>query len=271
VRAHRSLIVSLVLSLVLAVPATAAARQLIIGGSTSMLPLVQKLASAYHKAFPRIPTPKVSGCESDCGIASANNGTFDIGDSSRDAIRGVDPHGLKFKRVARDGICVITNSANPISTLSERQIQAIFSGAVRDWSEVPGARITGPIDLFDRNGASGTQDAFQRIFLGEEVKVSPSASEQLSNGLEQQSVHNDKQAIGFVSFAFTAGVNAVGYNGVACNLRNAKSGVYGGLRNFWFVTKGAPKGEAAKFINWVTKPGNATVRKIVNTQWIAVY
>ena len=50
--------------------------------------------------------------------------------------------------------------------------------------------------------------------------------------------------IGFVSFAYTAGVNAVGYQGVACTLRNAKSGQYGGVRNFWMVTKGAPKGEA---------------------------
>jgi phosphate transport system substrate-binding protein len=269
VRAHRSLIASLIASLVLAVPATAGARQLIIGGSTSMLPLVQKLAAAYHKST-HSPTPKVGGCESDCGIASAASGTFDIGDSSRNPIP-TDPHGLKFRKVAQDGICVITNAANPVSNLNGQTVAGIFTGAIRDWSEVPGARISGPIDLFDRNGVSGTQDAFQHIFLEEEQKISPSATEEASNGLEQLNVHNDKQAIGFVSFAFTGGVNAVGYNGVACNLRNAKSGQYGGVRNFWFVTRGKPKGEAAKFINWVTKPGNTTVRRIVNTQWIAIY
>jgi hypothetical protein len=37
------------------------------------------------------------------------------------------------------------------------------------------------------------------------------------------------------------------------------------------VTKGAPKGEAAKFIDWVTKPGNLTVRKIVSSEWIAIH
>ncbi len=56
----------------------------------------------------------------------------------------------------------------------------------------------------------------------------------------------DKQAIGFVSFAFTAGVNAVGYEGVACNLRNAKSGQYGGVRNFWMVTKVAAERRSAE-------------------------
>ena len=49
-RAHRTLIVSLVVGLLMAVPATASAKRLIIDGSTSMLPLVQKLATAYHTA-----------------------------------------------------------------------------------------------------------------------------------------------------------------------------------------------------------------------------
>jgi phosphate transport system substrate-binding protein len=270
VRAHRSLIISLAVALLLAAPAAAVAKRVIIGGSTSMLPLVQKLAAAYHKST-HATAPKVQGCQSDCGIRSASKGEFDIGDSSRNPIKGVDPKGLVFTKIAEDGICVITNPANRISNLSEEQVQAIFTGAVRDWSEVRGAQISGPIDLFDRDGASGTQDAFQHIFLGEEKKVSPSATEEISNGLEQNAVHNDKQAVGFVSFAFTAGVNPVGFQGVACNLRNAKSGQYGGVRNFWFVTKGAPHGAAGKFIKWVTKPGNKTVRSIVNSNWIAIH
>ena len=77
---------------------------------------------------------------------------------------------------------------------------------------------------------------------------------------------SDKQAIGFVSFAYTAGVERRRLPGHPLHARNAKSGQYGGVRNFWMVTKGAPKGEAAKFIAWVTKPGNKTVRTIVNSQ-----
>ena len=274
-RAKRRLIISLTIALMLTAPAAAVAKRLIIGGSTSMLPLVQQLATAYHKAFPHIPAPKVGGGQSDVGITGAAEGKLDIGDSSRNSRKctepGGDPCGLAFTKAAEDGICVITNSANPISNLSRRQVEAIFTGAVRDWSEVPGAHISGPIDLFDRDGASGTQDAFQHIFLGEETKVSPSAGEKTSNGLEQNAVHNDKNAIGFVSFAFTGGVHAVNFEGNACNLKNAKSGLYEGVRNFWFVTKGLPKGDAARFINWVTKPNNKTVRKIINTHWIAIH
>lgn len=269
-RAHRTLIVSVTLALMLAVPAGAVARRLIIGGSTSVLPLAQKLATAYHKAYPRIPAPQVQGGQSDIGISGAAGGRFDIGDSSRDPIRGVDPKGLVFTKIARDGVCVITNSSNSISNLSQESVEGIFTGRIRDWSEVSGARISGPIDLFDRDGASGTQDAFQHIFLGETLKISPSATAETSNGLEQNAVSSDKQAIGFVSFAYTAGVNPVGYQGIPCNLRNAKSGQYAGVRNFWMVTKGAPKGGALKFLSWVTS-GNRTTKSIIGSSWITIH
>jgi phosphate transport system substrate-binding protein len=274
----------MILALVLAVPAAAMAKRLIVGGSTSVLPLMQKLATAYHQAYPKIPAPKVGGGQSDIGISGAANGSLDIGDSSRDPIKNVDPTGLSFTKLARDGVCVITNSKNPVSNLSQQAVEGIFTGRIHDWSEVAGASVSGPIDLFDRDGASGTQDAFQHIFLGETLKIAPSATAETSNGLEQLHVEKDEHAIGFVSFAYTVGVNAAGYQGVACNLRNAKSGQYLGVRNFWMVTKTAiaqevaqslargkaPKSEAAKFIKWATS-GNKTTKSIINSSWIAVH
>ena len=58
--------------------------------------------------------------------------------------------------------------------------------------QVPGAQVSGPIDLFDRDGASGTQDAFQNIFLGESLKISPSATPENSEGTEASAVTGDK-------------------------------------------------------------------------------
>ncbi len=270
-RAHRTLkaLPLVLLTLIAAAPAAGAAKRLVIGGSTSVLPLAQKLAAAYHHQFPRIPEPKVEGGQSDIGVAGAASGRFDIGDSSRDPL-STDPHGLVFTKIARDGICVITNDKNPVANFSQETIQEIFSGSKRDWSEVSGSTQTGPIDLFDRSSASGTQDAFQNIFMGLDLKISPSASAENSNGEEQNAVSADANAIGFVSFAYTAGVHPANYQGIECNLRNARSGQYGGVRNFWMVTKGAPKGEAAKFIGWVTS-GNKTTKNIINSNWIAVH
>jgi phosphate transport system substrate-binding protein len=271
---HRTIIATAILALALAAPASAvASKRLIIDGSTAMLPLVQKLATAYHEAFHKIPAPKVGGGQTDIGISDVADGRVDIGDASRDPIVGVDPKGLVFSKIARDGICVITNTANPLANLTQETVQGIFTGDIRSWSQVPGSSLTGPIDLFDREAVSGTQDAFQDIFLGEALKISPSATQEASEGLEVNAVGADKSAIGFTSFAATlnGGVHTVDYQGIPCTLANAKSGQYAGVRNFWMVTKGAPKGEAAKFIDWVTKPGNLTVRKIVSSEWIAIH
>ncbi len=266
-------LIAVLLALALAVPASALGRRVIMDGSTAMLPLVQKLASAYHHAFPSIPAPKVGGGQTGVGISDVSAGRVDIGDASRDPIPGVDPKGLVFTKAARDGVCVITNSANPIVNLQPEIVTGIFTGRIRDWSQVPGSSLTGSIDLFDRDGTSGTQDAFQNIFLGENVKISPTATPETSEGLEVEAVHSDKSAIGFVSFAATlnGGVHTADYQGIPCTLRNAKSGQYLGVRNFWFVTKGVPKGEARKFIAWVTKPGNQTARSIISSEWIAIH
>jgi phosphate transport system substrate-binding protein len=273
VRAPRVFLVSALIAASLLAPASALGKRLIIDGSTSMLPLVEKLALAYHKAYPHIPAPKLGGGQTAVGISDAAAGRVDIGMASRDPIKGVDPKGLVFTKIARDGVCVITNTANPLPSLSQETVEGIFTGAIRDWSKVPGSTQTGSIDLFDRDGASGTQDAFQDIFLGESVKISPSATPESSEGLEVSAVGADKSAIGFVSFAATinGGVHTVDYQGIPCNLRNAKSGQYGGVRNFWLVTKGVPKGEARKFIEWIIKPGNKTVRTIVSSEWIAIH
>ena len=61
-------------------------------------------------------------------------------------------------------------------------------------------------------------------------------------------------------------MHPVAYNGVDCNLRNAKSGVYGGTRNFWFVTLGAPVGGVKKFIGWTLKSRKAN--KIISSEWV---
>lgn len=268
-RTPRTLTLSLIAALALAAPATAGARALLIDGSTSIFPLMNQLASAYHKATHQ-PTPKVGQGTSDAGVNDVNTGRVDIGDVSRDPIVGSDPKGLVFSKIARDGVCIVTNPKNPIGNLNQQAVQAIFTGNVREWSEVPGSKMTGPIDLVDRIASSGTQDAFQNIFLGPTLKISPSAAAEETNGLVQNKVHVDEHAIGFVSFAFTGGVNAVGYQGIPCTLRNAKSGQYQGVRNFWMVTKGLPKGAAKRFISWVTSSKNATARKLISSQWIPV-
>ncbi len=268
-RAFRTLFLSIGVILALALPTYAVARPLVLGGSTSVLPLAEKLAVAYHRANPSIPQPKVKGGQSDIGVSEVCEGKIDIADVSRDPLEG-EPCALKFVKIAHDALCIITNPKNPVTTFSQETIVNIFTGAYSDWSQVPGAKITGPIDLFDRDGASGTQDAFQHIFLEEGQKISGRATAKTSNGLEQLSVQHDKNAIGFVSLAYTGGTNAAGYNGVACTLRNARSGQYLGVRNFWMAVAPKPSKAVLKFLSWVTS-GKSSVNKIINSNWLAIY
>jgi len=239
----------------LALPALATAQRptITMSGSTSIYPLALELARGHLAANPR-PRPRFRILQggSDIGVNDVARGRVTIGMASRDPLPN-DPGGLVFNRIARDGVCVVTHPSNPIGNLSQEQIQAIFSGRVRSWSEVPGARVSGPIDLVVRSPSSGTQDAFQNIFMGgpRGARIAGSASTRSSNGLVQSSVRSNRTAIGYVDFRFIGGTNAMSYRGVACNLRNAQSGTYGGVRNFWLVTRGRATGATAAFLRYV--------------------
>ena len=254
-----------VLVALVAFPAAAQAKSTItLSGSTSVAPLATKLAKAYLKARPGKAKFRILQGGSDIGIADVSRGRVSLGMSSRDP-QPSDPGGLVFNRIARDGVCLATHPGNSLANLSQETVQAIFSGSVRNWSQVPGAGASGAIDLIVRNPASGTQDAFQNIFMGQNLRVSPSASQRPSNGRVQQAIASNKNAIGYVDFNFTKGLHTVPYRGVACTLRNAKSGQYGGVRNFWLVSRGKASGAAAAFIKW-TK--SRAARKLIATNWV---
>ena len=250
-------------ALALGVPSVAAAKTTItMSGSTSVAPLAAKLAKAYVKTHRGVAFKLLQG-GSDVGISDVAHDRVTIGNSSRDP-KPTDPPGLVFNKIARDAVCLITNNANPVGNLSSAQVQGIFSGGVRDWGSVPNGK-GGTIDLIGRTAASGTYDAFLKIFMGS-ARLSTTMAQKASNGLVQQSVKSDPNGIGYVSLAFTAGVHTASYNGVPCTLRNAKSGQYGGVRNFFMVTRGAATGATKKWINWVQK--NPTAQQIVATDWV---
>jgi phosphate transport system substrate-binding protein len=250
-----------------AAPAAANAKTSItMSGSTSVAPLAAKLAKSYVKTHRGVQFKLAQG-GSDIGVADVARGRVTIGNSSRDP-KPTDPGGIVFNKVARDAVCLVTNPANPIASLSQKQVQAIFSGEVRNWSEVPGAGVSGPIDVLVRSAPSGTQDAFQKLFMGTK-QVTTSASQKASSGLVAQGVLSDKNAIGYVSLEFTKKLHDAGYQGVACNLRNAKSGQYAGTRNFWMVTRGAPTGGAAKFIKWVQR--SSAANRIIAKEWVPIH
>lgn len=250
-------------------PVASAAQKPVVtmSGSTSVAPLARLLAQGYVRQFPGSVQFKLLQGGSDIGVNDVARGRVSIGMASRDPLPS-DPKGIVFNRIARDGVCIATHPSNTIPNLTQEQVQQIFSGRIRSWSDVPGAKARGPIELIVRSAASGTQDAFQNIFMGQNLRVAGSASQKASNGLVQQTLRSNRNAIGYVDFKFTGGTHAVPYKGVPCTLRGAKAGTYPGVRNFWMVTRGAPRGATAKFIRWIRS--SAPARRIINTNWVAL-
>jgi phosphate transport system substrate-binding protein len=238
-----------------------------ISGSTSVAPLAALLAQKYVKNHN--VQFRLSQGGSDVGVSDVAHGRVSIGNSSRDP-KPTDPGGLVFRKIAKDALCVITNNANNLPNLSQNGVQAIFGGDVRKWNGVPGAtRGSNTIDVFVRTAAGGTDDAFNKIFMAPKTVDHSIAKSLASNGLVQQRVKGDKNGIGYVSLYFAKGAHPVAYKGVACNLRNAKSGQYPGLRNFWMVTKGNKPAAAVSFIKWVQN--SSAAKQIIGTQWVPLH
>lgn len=258
--------VSAVAAMVVA-PAAASAKPIItISGSTSVAPLTAKLIPAFLKSSvgKNKATFKLYQGGSDIGVADVSAGRVTIGEASRD-LKSSDAGGIVWNKIARDAVCVAVNNGNGVSTLSSAQVQDIFSGTVRNWSGVAGSGKTTSINLYVRTAASGTQDAFQKLFMGAKT-VSSSAAQKASNGLIQNSIKTDPNGIGYVSFDFLGGIKGLSYQGVPCTLTNAKSGAYSAVRNFWMITRGAPTGVTASFIRWVQN--DKAAQKIVAAGWV---
>lgn len=266
-RPHR-LIAPLVLIAALAVVpiAYAATTTISISGATASFPLIELLTAKYRQLKKGKVAFKLSQGGATVGIQDAAAGKVSIGDSSRPPQTG-DPSGLYFYPIAKYFVCVVTNPANPIANLTTAQVQQIFTGKVRNWSQVSGSTASGPIDVYSRTSVAGVLTTFQNTLLGGS-KVSSVATQEPSEGLMQNAVKKDPNAIGFLSdyFALAKGVNAVGYNGTACSVTNVVSGTYTGVSDFYEVTKGQPSGQVQAFIYWIQT--SSTAKKIIQTNWI---
>jgi phosphate transport system substrate-binding protein len=268
-RRPRRLIASLVLiAALVAVPAIAyaATTTISMSGATASFPLLELLSGKYSKLKHNKVKFKISQGGASVGIADAAAGRVSIGNSSRPPQAG-DPSGLVFYPIAKYFVCVVTNPSNPVSNLTAAQVAQIFTGKVRNWSQVSGATATGAIDVYSRTSVAGVLTTFQNSLLGG-AKVGSFATQEASEGLMQNAVKKDASGIGFLSdyFALNKGVNAVGYKGTACSVANVVSGSYPGVSDFYEVTKGPASGQNQAFIYWIQS--SSTAKKIIEGNWI---
>ena len=144
-------------------------QNLVIKGSDTLgAKLVPTLAEEY-KIKNNTVNFQIAAEGSSTGIAAIIDGTADIGMSSRRAkateVSLASSKGVTLKPiiVAYDGMAVVVNEKNPITKLTRRQVEQIFTGDVVDWSAVGGKQ--GKISIYTRNTSSGTYTDFKELAM----------------------------------------------------------------------------------------------------------
>lgn len=105
-----------------------------VAGSSSVSPVMEKLAEAYQQVNTNAKV-EIQTSDSSAGMQSAMGGTCDIGMASRD-LKDEEKSALKVETIAKDGIAVIVNNANTCDDLTLDQVKSIYTGETTVWSDI---------------------------------------------------------------------------------------------------------------------------------------
>ncbi len=172
-----------------------------IKGSDTLVNAVQVLAEKYMAKNPG-KVLSVTGGGSGTGIAALLNGTCSIADSSRemkDKEKSMAKDKISEIVVGIDGLSVIVNKKNKVSTLTLEQLGKIYRGEVTNWKEVGGSNT--PISLYGRQPNSGTFDFFREHVV--KADYSKQVKEMNGNAQIVESVKSAVSGIGYVGAGYT--------------------------------------------------------------------
>jgi phosphate transport system substrate-binding protein len=226
-------------------------------GSTTVLPIAQKVTEAYMKEFPDVSI-SVSGGGSGNGLKALIDGTTDIANSSR----FIKPEEVKLAvekniypvpfAIAYDCIVPVVNPANSVSNITMEQLKEIYTGKIKDWKELGGP--AGEIVVISRDTSSGTYEIWEEKIMKQE-RVFPAALLQASNGSIVQAVSKNKNAIGYIGIGYVdKSLKGLTVNSIPGTEETTLNGTYPISRPLYMFTRGWPTGDALKFINYVMNP-----------------
>ena len=109
--------------------------KVVVGGSSSVTPVMEKLKEAYAKVNKDV-TVEVQQSDSTTGVTNAIEGTCDIGMASRDLADSETKKGVKATVIAKDGIAVIVNKDSKVDELTSAQVKDIYTGKTTKWADV---------------------------------------------------------------------------------------------------------------------------------------
>ena len=245
-----------------------AAQKIVIKGSDTVLPLSQKEAETFMKSNSGSGITVIGG-GSGVGIAALMDGTTDIAMASRklkmDERLKLQEAGTAFKEVviANDALSVIVHPANKVNQLTREQLEAIFTGKIKNWKEVGGDDLT--IVVYSRESSSGTYEFFKEHVMARK-NYAPTVLNMPATGAIIQSVSQTKGAIGYVGLAY---VNkevkdiAVSYDKgktyVGASLENAMNKSYPIVRPLYYYYPTAKEASVKSFINFILTPAGQKI------------
>ena len=226
-------------------------------GSTSMEKVIGALSESYM-AVNKDVTVNYNPTGSGAGITAVQEGTCDIGLSSRALKDEEKAAGLQETVLAYDGIAIIVHTDNPVSDLTLEQIAQLYTVELTNWKDVGGNDAQ--VVLIGREAASGTRDGFESI-TGTKDKCQY-RQELTSTGDVITAVSQNPDAIGYASLAsIKDSVKALNVDGVTPSEASVKDGSYKVQRPFVLVTvEGKALSEAAQsFFDYVTSADAADI------------
>lgn len=249
-----------------------AAKPVTIKGSDTMVIMNARLAETFMSKMPGT-TIQVTGGGSGVGIAALINGTTDIAASSR-PIKTSETDKLKARfatvgyayPIARDGLSVYLNTANPVKELTLAQIRDIYTGKITNWKQVGGKDTT--IILYSRENSSGTYTYFKdNVLMGKDY--SPRAQTLQGTSAVVNAVANDANGIGFGGAAYAKGIRFAAVKkddqspAILPSLETVRSGQYPISRYLYLYTRVKPSKDMKSFIDWAMGPeGQAIVTQV---------
>lgn len=108
--------------------------KVVVAGSSSVTPVMEKLKEAYQKVNSGAEI-EINQSDSTTGMTSAMSGICDIGMASRE-LKDEEAQELTSIVIATDGIAVIVNNDSPVEELTSDQVKAIFTGETVAWDEI---------------------------------------------------------------------------------------------------------------------------------------
>ena len=234
-----------------------AAENIVINGSTTVLPIAQAALEAYMKKNPGVQI-SLSGGGSGEGIKALIDKTTDIADSSREIKKEeivlAESKGVKplAHVVAYDAIIPVVHPKNKVSNLSIDQLSQIYQGKITNWKEVGGEDLK--IVVISRDSSSGTFESWDH-FVMKKAKVTPRAQMLASNGALVTAVAKNRYAIAYLGMGYVnKSVKPLQVNGVTASVQTALSKEYPFSRELYMYTNGEPAGQIASFIAFVKSP-----------------